>query len=41
VLDHSPPLVARTVGFGLTSFNYSTYGDPRRRRFELSLVGHF
>jgi iron complex outermembrane receptor protein len=41
VLDHSPPLVARTVGFGLTSFNYSTYGDPRRRRFELSISGHF
>lgn len=41
VLDHRPPILARTLGFGLTGFNYSTYGDPRRRRFELSLVGHF
>jgi outer membrane receptor protein involved in Fe transport len=41
VFDHAPPVIARTVGFGLTSFNYSTYGDPRRRRFELGVVGHF
>jgi iron complex outermembrane receptor protein len=36
VLDHSPPVLIRT--FGNT---YSTYGDPRRRRFELSLVASF
>jgi len=41
VLDHSPPVIAQRVAYGLTTFNYSTYGDPRRRRFELSLVGHF
>ncbi len=41
VFDHSPPLIARPIVFGSTSFNYSSYGDPRRRRFELSLVGHF
>lgn len=41
LLDRSPPVIAQRVGFGLTTFNYSTYGDPRRRRFELSLVGHF
>jgi hypothetical protein len=41
VLDSSPPVIARPVVFGFTSFNYSSYGDPRRRRFELSLVGHF
>jgi iron complex outermembrane receptor protein len=41
VLDSSPPVIARPVRFGFTSFNYSPYGDPRRRRFELSLVGHF
>ncbi|MFZ0266160.1 TonB-dependent receptor plug domain-containing protein [Caulobacter sp.] len=41
VLDSSPPLIARPVRFGFTSFNYSPHGDPRRRRFELSLVGHF
>jgi iron complex outermembrane receptor protein len=41
VLDHSPPVLAQRVEFGLTNFNYSTYGDPRRRRFDISLVGHF
>jgi outer membrane receptor protein involved in Fe transport len=41
VLDSSPPVITRPVVFGFTSFNYSSYGDPRRRRFELSLVGHF
>lgn len=41
VLDHSPPIIAQRIGFGQGTFNYSTYGDPRRRRFELSLVGHF
>jgi iron complex outermembrane recepter protein len=41
VLDHSPPVIAQPVGFGLPNYNYSTYGDPRQRRFELSLVGRF
>lgn len=41
LLDHSPPVIALPVTFGNTTFNYSTYGDPRRRRFELSLLGHF
>jgi iron complex outermembrane receptor protein len=41
VLDGSPPIVTRPIRFGFTSFNYSPYGDPRRRRFELSLIGHF
>lgn len=36
VLDHRPPTVAAT-GF----IPYSPYGDPRRRRLELSLVGRF
>lgn len=41
VLDRRPPLIAQRVGFGLSTFNYSTYGDPRRRRLELSLVASF
>ncbi len=36
LLDHAPPLVVRS-----SQPTYSTYGDPRGRRFELSLVGHF
>jgi outer membrane receptor protein involved in Fe transport len=36
VLDHSPPVLIRTFGNP-----YSTYGDPRRRRFELNLVARF
>lgn len=41
LLDHRPPVIADRVGFGLDAFNYSTYGDPRRRRFELGLVARF
>ncbi len=41
LLDHSPPVLTRPIQFGFASFNYSTYGDPRRRRLEISLVGHF
>jgi len=41
VFDHSPPVIAQPVGFNLTTFNYSTYGDPRRRRLEVSLMARF
>ena len=41
ILDHSPPVIAQPGGLGSTTFNYSTYGDPRRRRFEINLIGHF
>lgn len=41
VLDHSPPVIAQPIGFGRAGYNYSTYGDPRRRRFEVSLIGRF
>ncbi|USQ97220.1 TonB-dependent receptor [Caulobacter sp. RL271] len=41
LLDHRPPVIADRVGFGLDAFNYSTYGDPRRRRLELGLVARF
>lgn len=41
LLDHRPPVIADKVGFGLDAFNYSTYGDPRRRRLELGLIARF
>jgi outer membrane receptor protein involved in Fe transport len=36
LLDHRPPLIAT-----LLAPNFSPYGDPRLRRFELNLVGRF
>ncbi len=36
LLDHQPPVVVSQI-----APNFSPYGDPRLRRFELSLVGRF
>ena len=36
LFDHRPPALV-----GSYASNYSLYGDPRLRRFELSLLGHF
>ena len=36
LLDHRPPIIASRI-----APNFSPYGDPRLRRFELSLVGRF
>jgi len=36
LLDHRPPIIVSRV-----APNFSPYGDPRLRRFELSLVGRF
>jgi outer membrane receptor protein involved in Fe transport len=36
LLDHSPPIIADPRGLA-----YSSYGDPRRRRFELLLSAKF
>ncbi len=36
VFDHKPPLVVDP-----NTANYSLYGDPRLRRFELSILGRF
>lgn len=38
LFDRSPPIIADP---DLSSFGYSTYGDPRRRRFELTLSASF
>ncbi len=40
VLDHDPPLIAQSSPSD-RSLPYSPYGDPRGRRFEFGLVGHF
>ena len=36
LFDHRPPIIVDP-----SSSNYSLYGDPRLRRFELSILGHF
>jgi hypothetical protein len=36
LFDHRPPIIVNP-----NSTNYSLYGDPRLRRAELSMVGHF
>ncbi|WP_420137068.1 TonB-dependent receptor [Sphingomonas sp.] len=35
LFDHRPPIVSQS------DFGYSFYGDPRRRRFEVSATAHF
>lgn len=36
LLGHSPPIIVNAA-----STHYSLYGDPRLRRFELSIIGHY
>jgi outer membrane receptor protein involved in Fe transport len=43
LFDKSPPIIARVTSNGGASngFSYSTYGDPRLRRFTFSMRKHF
>jgi iron complex outermembrane receptor protein len=36
LFDHRPPIIVDPM-----SANYSLHGDPRLRRFELSIIGHY
>lgn len=41
VLDKSPPIIARTSAFSIGGASFSSYGDPRLRRYSLTLRKSF